>query len=131
MKRVLLIASSCLIFCTTYAGPINSSTIFYCQTTKGKQIKVEKHKSYIIYSYGKNLKKPELTLKRKLSEVDIYRGSYRDGKILQITLFNKKYAYTIYSGFTREGKFNYLSVSKNGNEIVELECVKNTVMTKL
>ncbi len=130
--KILLTILACAFYCNVVqAATIDSNTVFYCKTTKGKQIKVNKDKSTVTYSFGKNLSKPEIILKKKLSEVEIGRSPYKDGSVLQITIPNNGFLYTITSGHTGVGKFSYLTVSKNGKELAELECQEKTVHTGL
>lgn len=115
----------------SFADTTSAHTLFYCKTTKGKQIKVEKTKSYFSYSFGRDLKKPEIVLRKKPDEAYVYCGAYKDGNVLTIEIPNGQYSYIINSGHTGKGKFSYLTVSKNGNEIAELVCKDSTVYTGL
>lgn len=130
--KILLTVFACAFYCNAVqAATIDSNTVFYCKTTKGKQIKVNKDKSTVTYSFGKNLSKPEIVLKKKLSEIEIDRSPYKDGSVMQIVIPNNGFLYIITSGYTSIGKFSYLTVSKNGKDLAELECQDKTVHTGL
>ncbi len=131
MKKILLVSA------LTFPMLSNAETLFYCKTTKGKQVKVEKHGEIFSYAFGKSLKKPELALRKKASEVSTETEAYSGGGATVITITNDGYRYELRSGIiagdwnadgTRNHEdFGSIQVYKGEKELAELTCIPSTM----
>ncbi len=131
MKKIIVTISLALCM-QSYAD-----TLFYCKTKTNRKVHVEQKNDVVFYSYGKNLKKPEILLKKKLSEVSFDGESYSGGGASIITIQNKGYSYELRSGIRKicfkenckkwHEEFGELTVSKGDKPLATIECLPKTV----
>lgn len=114
-----------------------AKTLFYCNTTKYKQVLVEQKEGFVYYMYGRSLEKPEIKLKRKLSEVSFEKEGYSGGGANVITIRNGSYSYELRSGIrkicygenckTWHEDFGSISVIKGYDTLAEIECLPKSI----
>ncbi len=109
---------------------VSAKTIFSCTVKSGKMVKVDykENTDIVTYSYGRNLKKPEIVLKIGITKVlGDFRSHYGGMYSNSIGIRNGKYTYVVTNGLGEDGKFSYLSVRKGNNfeEIASFNCKSN------
>ncbi|MCF7520722.1 hypothetical protein L4G92_01465 [Neisseria sp. ZJ106] len=127
LGKIFFLAVMGLIFNTAYAN--DGQLVFYCKTNTGKQIFLTKSDNYYTYSFGRNLKSPEIILRKALNEVEVEEHSAYGGVGgTWYTLKNGTYTYDISFGTSDDGRdFAGVSVYNKGNEIADVKCNLNTL----
>ncbi len=116
----------------------HAETLFYCKTTNGKQVKVEKHGKIVSYAFGKNLNKPELALQKFADKVPINIEPYASGGLTEITITNGNYTYQLYQeiiagkwnkdGTRNHDYFGSISVYRGKKQLAELKCIPSSML---
>lgn len=117
-----------------------SETLFYCQTTQGKQVRVQKQNDTITYAFGKSLNNPELALVKPRSDVHIGHEAYSGGGASIISIPNDGYIYEIRSGIRKisweanasktHEDFGELTVLRDDKTLAEIKCRPETIRPK-
>ncbi len=130
MKYKTLITTIFLYFCLSGTA-IPSALIFFCNTTSGKEIKLEKENSYILYSYGKRNAAPEIILKQKTDPSQLKLSEPEGSNIVtSIRLTNGDYTYEIFTSTDRMGpthKFHSgMFVFKDNELLSRIRCINGS-----
>ncbi len=132
MKKILLV-----IICTLPMLSSHAEILFYCKTTNGKQVKVEKHGDIVSYAFGRSLKKPELALQKHVDKVPVTIEPYAGGGLTEITITNGNYTYQLFQEiiageWNKDGTRNYdyyggVIVYRGKKRLVELKCIPSAM----
>lgn len=111
----------------------HANMLFYCKTTNGKTVKVEKQEDIVSYAFGRDLQQPELALKKPITEVEIFPRGFSGGSYANVVTFdNGDYSYELHIGeqFDTPGKdkrYGLIWVYRNGHELAEIKCIPTTI----
>ena len=127
MKLLPVIISAMSMNLTLFGSCVNSSTIFYCVTKKGKQIEVCDKKSTIEYSFGKLKAKPEIVINVPRQQVTTSQwngmGSFMS---YSVDIPNANALYNVYWGVDRMSESHPIeagvNVFVNKKKVATVEC---------
>ena len=121
----LIPAFAALLLTTTTAVSANNDTLFYCQTTNGKQVHIQQHDGNVRYRFGKNLARPELEFTQPKTQVYQRNFTIEDNgdraHARQMWLRNGNADYVTTVLYLSEGRAYSLGVYHDG-EYAEIPC---------
>lgn len=134
MKKVIITAAL-MLPCLSLA-----ETLFFCKTTTGKQIRIQKQGNTITYAFGKQLSQPELALKKPLADVEQRHEAYSGGGGYLISIPNDGYNYEVRTGIRKiswkenakktHEDFGELTVYRGEKVLAEIRCRPETIYPK-
>ena len=104
-----------------------NDVLFSCQTSQGKQVRIDLSGDNVRYRFGRQLQQPEITLSLNRNQVygNYLRPILDDGSratLLEIHLPNRQYTYVVY-GNDLHGQAQYsIEIKKNRQTIATLTC---------
>jgi hypothetical protein len=103
MKIIVLVPVLAALFATNvYASCEGSKTLFFCTTTKGKQIEVCDSEKTIDYSFGKPQGKPEIAIKVPRDQVSTFQwAGVGSTESYAVDIPNGKATYNVFWGVDR------------------------------
>ncbi len=119
---------------------IQAETLFYCKTVKGKQVRIQQNGNSITYTFGQDLDKPELSLKKARNTIDMIQTGFSGGGETLFTIPNKGYHYEVFAGIYKinwqdNGQKTHeerggVRVFKGEKLLAEMACDPNTIQLK-
>lgn len=115
--------------------------LFYCRTKNNKQVSLLRKGGDIFYTFGKDLKNPEITLRKKPYEVITHYEMLPGGRAQIITIENGRYTYDLRAG-NRSVCSNDecseripmdvgdITVYRNTKILAEIECDASTITSE-
>lgn len=132
-SSIYLLALTSLLHTSVVCSEEN---IFSCTTENHKKVRLYKEEGKIIYSFGKDEKKPEIILVRKKEDLGVNLEN-PSGRYLSSTIeiYNKKYTYQIITSVdriadTQEPKTS-LIVMNDKKYLASLNCIKGSEVGSL